>query len=229
MKLPQIHSRQELVALVQELGFLPFFSNEIEGFSLEDCIAPSCWYGGPWDGRIDWPAWEWKGEITAAKELVYGKLFHKKAGFVSPLWLPALCNYRRDGYDFDARYEDGLASRKDKFIIDYLTAHGSCLSKELKKAGDYRKGGNVGFETVITRLQMQTYVTVADFEYSRDKQGSTYGWGVARYTLSEAYWGNDLCRGAYREQPEESLAVLMDALHRILTGVPDQKLLHLIR
>jgi hypothetical protein len=26
-------------------------------------------------------------------------------------------------YDFDVRYEDGLASRKDKQIMDYLSEH----------------------------------------------------------------------------------------------------------
>lgn len=39
------------------------------------------------------------------------------------------------------------------------------LSKELKKICNYRKGGNKGFDTVITRLQMQIYVTIADFVY----------------------------------------------------------------
>ena len=41
----------------------------------------------------------------------------------------------------------------------------------LKDLCNYRKGGNKGFETVITRLQMQTYITVADFEYRKDKNG----------------------------------------------------------
>ena len=28
-------------------------------------------------------------------------------GFISKKWLPVFANYRRDGYDFDALYEDG--------------------------------------------------------------------------------------------------------------------------
>ena len=32
-------------------------------------------------------------------------------------WLPVFANYRRDGYDFDALYEDGKAPLKHKKII----------------------------------------------------------------------------------------------------------------
>jgi len=35
-------------------------------------------------------------------------------------WLPYYVNYRRNGYDFDARYQDGLASRREKKIMDFL-------------------------------------------------------------------------------------------------------------
>ena len=33
-------SMEELIELIDELGFVPFFENEIEGFSLEEHIAP---------------------------------------------------------------------------------------------------------------------------------------------------------------------------------------------
>jgi len=41
----------------------------------------------------------------------------------------------------DARYEDGLAARKDKELIDYLEKNGSLLSRQIKKDLNYRKGG----------------------------------------------------------------------------------------
>ena len=50
---------------------------------------------------------------------------------------------------------------------------------------NYRKGGNTGFDTVITRLQMQTYITIGDFVYSQDKFGRPYGWDIAEYTTPE--------------------------------------------
>lgn len=126
---------------------------------------------------------------------LYGKFFAGKAGFISKEWFPAFANYRRDGYDFDALYDDGKAARKDKNIYDTVVENGSLLTGELKKKCNYVKGGNKGFETVITRLQIETYLVVEDFEYMRDKVGNTYGWGVARYYTPETGGRRFLLRG----------------------------------
>ena len=55
-----------------------------------------------------------KWKIRRSGKCLYGKIFNKKAGFVSREWIPEFVNFRRDGYDFDARWDDGLASYKDK-------------------------------------------------------------------------------------------------------------------
>ena len=38
---------------------------------------------------------------------------------------------------------------------------------------------------VITRMQMETYLVVEGFEYMRNREGNTYGWGVARDSTPE--------------------------------------------
>ena len=135
----EIKNREELVELVNEIGFLPFFSGRIEGFSLEENISYDAWYQGRWSGKIHWDAWDWKGQVLRNKELVYGKLFEKKAGFISlELW-PDFCNYRRDGYDFDARFDDGLASYKDKGVVDFITESGAILTREIKDSLNFKK------------------------------------------------------------------------------------------
>ena len=83
MIITEIRTRQDLVELVKEIGFLPFFSGRIEGFSLEENVSYEAWYQGRWSGKIHWDAWDWKGEVLGNKELVYGKFFEKKAGFIS--------------------------------------------------------------------------------------------------------------------------------------------------
>lgn len=87
MIITEVRTRRDLVDLVNEIGFLPFFSGRIEGFSLEENISYEAWYQGRWSGRVKWDAWDWKGEVLQSKELVYGKFFEKKAGFISlELW-----------------------------------------------------------------------------------------------------------------------------------------------
>ena len=107
-------------------------------------------------------------------------------------WIPDFANFRRDGYDFDARWDDGLASYKDKELYEAIAGEGRMLSKRLKEALNYRKGGNTGFETCITRLQMQSYVCIADFVYMQDRYGRPYGWGVAEYATPEELSGTTL-------------------------------------
>jgi len=219
-----IRTREELVELVNEIGFLPFFSGNIEGFSLEENISYDAWYQGRWSGKIHWDAWDWKGQVLQKRELVYGKFFKKKTGFISlELW-PDFCNYRRDGYDFDARFDDGLASYKDKGVVDYITDAGATLTRNIKDDLGYKKGGNIGFETVITRLQMETYVVPVNYEYSRRKNGDEYGWGNCRYDIAENYWGDKLCRSAYKRSPEESLDRLINHIRKQLPRLDEEEL-----
>ena len=152
----QLHSADDLIAAVEEYGFLPFFQNEIPGFSVEELCAPELWFADDADGP-----WEWKGPAARSGKCLYGKIFNKRAGFVSRDWIPDFANFRRDGYDFDARWDDGLTSYKDKELYETIADEGTVLSKRLKELRNYRKGGNTGFETCITRLQMQSYVCIS--------------------------------------------------------------------
>ena len=196
-----IDSMDDLMEAIEEFGFLPFFENSIEGFSIEEHVTRDRWYD-PATGS--WPVWEWKGPVIRQTGCAYGKFFEKKACYISPKWFLDFANYRRDGYDFDARFDDGLASLKDKQLYDLIDGSAPILSKELKKRGDYRKGGVKGFDTMITRLQGQCYVLISDFVYLKNKLGEPYGWGVAEYTTPEILMGEAFTSAVYQRSPEES-------------------------
>lgn len=218
MKLPIVTNAKQLEELVEDLGFLPFFTNEIMGFSVEECCPKEYWF-------TDIPGpWEWKSEIAQGKHIAYGKFFGKKAGYIAHRFIPHFCNYRRDGYDFDALYDDGKATRKSKDIIDLLEKNGSMLSREIKKTLGYKKGGNTGFDTVITALQMQGYVAPVGFELSRDKDGKEYGWGVARYDTFERIFGSDFVTSEYDTDPMDSREILVNNLIRIAGPVTEKQI-----
>ena len=221
---PRIHNAMELEALVQQIGFLPFFSCAIPNFSIEEFTPSRYWFVEGVEGP-----WEWRMELARRGVVAYGKLFAKKAGLVSREWYPDLANYRRNGYDFSARYEDGLASHKEKRVMDVLLREGPTLSKDLKRLAGFGSGGLKGFDTVMTNLQMQTYVTVHSFEYAHDKYGRPYGWGVARYAVTEDVLGSDVTQGAYNRDPEESKARIIQHLGILCPEAFDddlEKLIH---
>ena len=211
-----IGSKQELIEVIEKLGFVPFFANEIPGFSIEEHIAEGCWYTDA-DGGF-WPAWEWKGPVIRETGCAYGKFFRNKAMYISPEWFPDFANYRRDGYDFDARYEDGLASHNDKVLYELLERNAPILSKEFKRIGDYGKNGKKGFETMITRLQKQCYVIISDFRYATDHLGRECGWGIAEYSTPEKFLGEDFTDRVYRRSPEESFERILEHLRK---GLPE--------
>ena len=224
MPKPKITSAMELEALVQQMGFLPFFPCSIPNFSIEAFTPNRFWFVEGVDGP-----WEWRMELARRGVVAYGKLFSRKAGLVSREWYPDLANYRRNGYDFDSRYEEGLASHREKRIMDVLLREGPTLSKDLKRLAGFGGDGLKGFDSVITSLQMQTYVTVHSFEYAHDKHGKPYGWGIAKYAVTEDVLGADVTQGAYQRDPEGSKARIIHHLGQLFPEAFDDDLAKFIR
>lgn len=215
-----LHNSAELVALVKELGFLPLFRNEAPGFSVEERTEPLCWWSG--DELRD--PWEWRQQIAAGGEVAYGKFFQKKAGFISREWLPYFANARRDGYDFDALWEDGKATSRQKKLMDCFDGEEELFSNELKRRAGFGKGGEKNFEGSLTELQMMLYLTIRDFRSRLNRAGQPYGWKIAVYTTPERIFGCDCLSAAYNESPEISRERIMEQAKSIAPAA-DEKIL----
>ena len=211
-----IRTKKNLTDAIEKFGFVPFFTNSIDGFSIEEHVSQDLW----WNGVDGWKVWEWKGPIIKELKCAYGKFFDKKAVFISKDWFYDFANYRRDGYDFDARFDDGLASYREKELYDLIKENEPITSKKLKEICNYKKGGKVGFETLITKLQEKCYILTSDFVYLRDKNGNPYGWGVAEYSTPEKFFGKTFVSKVYKRSPEKSYERLFNHLQEIL---PDER------
>ena len=204
-----IRTQQDVEEAVERFGILPLFKNSIPGFSIEEHVLPEAWFGSE-EG-----VWEWKGPIIRSTGCAYGKFLEGRAVFISKAFFPDFANWRRDGYDFDARFDDELASFRDKALFDLLDANAPILSGDLKKAGNYRKDGNTGFDTIMTRLQAQCYALVSDFVYKVDKHGQPYGWGVAQYSTPEKWMGASFTDHVYQCKPEVSYRRIFDHVQNL--------------
>lgn len=230
----RIRSCGELVERIKEIGFLPLFSGEIRGFSVEENTAPADW----WCGDSGRDPWEWREIIAAGREVVYGKFFGGRAGFISLDWLPYFVNYRRSGYDFDSRWEDGLASHREKLIMDKLTQRDSdgevvwtdkqILSTELKKLCGFGKNGEKNFPGITTGLMMQTYLVIADFHRRKNKKGQEYGMPVSVLLPPEAIWGSERVTSAYDESPKVSWKRIFDRVKELYPNATESEIVGLI-
>lgn len=222
-----IHTKDEAIEYIEKVGFLPLFKNDIPGFSLEERTVPEFW----WSEDPVHDPWEWREIIACEGEIAYGKFFDKKAGFISKKWLPYFINYRRDGYDFDALWDDGKAPVKQKKIMDFFQnefAEAEYYSNELKLNAGFGKGGEKGFEGVITNLQMETYLCLRDFRQRRNKKGDGYGWPIAIYSTPEHIFGRELVTSAYGESAEESGKRIIEHMEDIYPIATKQQIKRMI-
>ncbi|MBQ1787723.1 MAG: hypothetical protein II004_02210 [Erysipelotrichaceae bacterium] len=213
-----IRSKEDLIEAIERCGIVPFFSNNIKGFSIEENVDPKAYFS-------DEPGvWEWKGPVIQELRCAYGKFFLNKACFISKEWFYDFANYRREGYDFDARVNDGLVGYNEQFLYELISSRHSMLSKTAKALGGYvkpkEKGRDAweprkGFDTSINRLMMRGYVLIIDFDYEVDKKGEFYGWGISRYSTPEEFFGKGFAKKCYKRSPEESYRRLFRQIKKL--------------
>ena len=223
MFLPAIRSKEDIIRLVDELGFLPYFKGEIPGFSIEENCP--CLWGTPEDPSSPW---EWKGPIIRESGCAYGKFYRGKAVYVSRDWFLDFSNYRRDGYDYDARVDDGKARGRDRRIMEILSERSPLRSKELKTLCCLSEDSRKSFDASITFLQMQGYLLISDFLYETDRLGRPYGWGLAQYATPEQHFGAFFSTQVYAREPAESAERLRRHLQKILPQATEAQIARLI-
>ena len=218
-----VRTKQDMLDAVERFGILPLFKNSLKGFSVEEHVDPAVWF-------TDVPGpWEWKGPVIRESGCAYGKLFEGKAAFVRRDLYCELANYRRDGYDFDALWDDGLAQRREKELYDLVEQNGPIVSRALKGLGGFGgKDGKPWFEPVMLRLQERCYVLTSDFVYARTRLGKPYGWGLAEYATPEQSMGEAFTARVYRRKPEESKRVLTEHLQMLFPFTEKKVLLRFL-
>ncbi len=160
-------------------GMLPFFSNPIKGFSVEEMAAPGMLFG---DQHDDWGCWGWKGPVIREQTTAYGKFFRRKAGFVSLELYPDFINLRR------AQYPVAPGSVEER-ILGIVNGNEASTSAEMRKIiygtpDRKRSPRNLAdaleeapkprrsiLEPALQRLQMGGRLLIADFEYRVTSRG----------------------------------------------------------
>lgn len=217
-----ITSPDELYSFVKKIGFIPFFKNDIPGFSVEE-HTPDCF----WFKKGVLGVWEWKDRYIESGQLIYGKFLNKKSALISKDWFPYFASYRRNGYDFDALYDDGMASYENKTLIDVIDAKAPLSSKILRSIFANLKPAKLDY--MLTDLMMQTYVCIRSFDYWIAKDGHQYGWGIAIYDFPEKIIGYDFATSKYEEDPSVCHNILLNHLNELHPYADLGKLKKIIR
>ncbi len=89
-------------------------------------------------------------------------------------------------------WDDEKASIRQKKIMDFYLeekCRSRIFSSELKKKAGFGKGGEKGFDGVITALQMQTYLCVRDFRQRKTKREKPTA-GLSLFTVRRSISGD---------------------------------------
>lgn len=218
MKDLRLRNAEEMTELVEKIGFLPLFDMGIAGFSVESMTIGQWWT----DEESD--PWNWRMQAAREGRIVYGKLFRGHAGFVSREWFPRLANFRRDGYDFDSRWEEGLASPKCRDIMNEVLQKETALTCDVK-----RTVGPKGFEGALSQLENQTYLIIRGFERKINRFGEPYGWHIGLLTMPEAAFGEDWTRSAYDEVPAESFKRILEKIGECFPNADSEALERILK
>ena len=210
---------EELEAEIEKKGFLPFFRNSISGFSVEEITSADLWFSDDKDGP-----WEWKGPLIREGKVLYGKFFQKKSGFISREWYADFMNYRRDGYDFEGRFNDHMASEKERSVLAVIEKNPDIISTYLKEL----TGSMKGLDSVLNSLMMKGYIVNSDFTYRYDKNGRRYGWGIAHYDTVEHLLKEDYVAAAYRREPKESFERIQTHLQLLFSEASEKEIRRII-
>lgn len=221
----RLRTPEQLIEAVNEIGFLPLFRNSVPGFSVEERTLAGDW----WTGDEERDPWEWRRLLAEGKQAAYGRFFDRKAGFISLDWLPDFANWRRDGYDFDALWEDEKASWRQKKIMDLFENGEEMFSFDVKRKAGFGAGGEKNFEGVLADLMMRTYLAVRDFRCRVNQRGKPYGWNVAVYAAPESIFGREKVTKAYHDPPAVSEARIFGRVRSCFPGASENQIQRIMR
>ncbi len=220
VRLPAVRDAEEMLNLVREYRLIPFFANQIAGYSVEEHTPAGSWFTednlGPWD---------WKIGCVQSGDVAYGKfLFSGKAAFATVDVYRELANWRRS----QARYQPDFRQQK---VLDFMEERGSMTVADVRKLLGINKSAA---DSLITKLQVQTRVITGDI--ARVYRGADLqysGWQRSSFCSPEALFEDmDFPFPGYRPRtlkssltPLESLEFLKDTIRRVCGDVPDKVLM----
>lgn len=208
-----IHNFNDFLQRLYEAGMSMGGGSDSGVFSLSTYFGEEIeWHSE----KPDVDPWEWRMRVLEEKsDIVSGKLFFRKTGYLTEAWYPYFYSIRRGKKTLKEEYEAGLVSRTAKQIYEILSEYPSCPVHLLKSYGEFTGEDNTRFETALVDLQMKFYITVCGRSRKISKDGKEYGWNSNVYCRTEEFWGRDLLKKAAKIPYETAYAKIADQLAKL--------------
>ena len=135
-------------------------------------------------GDPDTDPWEWRIRVFAERnDIVYSKLFFKKAGYITREWYPYFLAARRGNRTFEDDYYDGYISNHAKRIYETVVENGRLPVYRIKQIARFSRDDKSKFDSALTELQMKMYLTICDIYYDVSQAGKPFGFVNKRFGI----------------------------------------------
>ena len=220
---PSVRDWESMLDLIRHFGLIPFFTNPIPGFSIQEHTSREYWFTednlGPWD---------WKIDCVQSGDVAYGKfLWGGKAAFATVEVYRELMNWRRSL----PKYQPSAEQQK---VLDLMAGQGSVSVADIRKLLGIKKSAA---DSLLGRLQMQTRVITGDItRVYRGPDLQYSGWQRSSFCAPEDLFEDmDFPFPGYKPRtlksertPDQSYLFLQETVRAHCPAVPDQVLLKML-
>jgi hypothetical protein len=190
------------------------------------------WDNEPPDSLIRWHTgdseydpWEWRMRVLDERDdIAYGKVFFRKAGYVTREWEPYFLAARRKGLTFDETYSDGVISNEAKRIYSVLREGISMPFHALKQLAGFGKEDKTKFERGLVELQMRLFITMCGRQQKVSQRGEEYGWSSTVFCTTEQFWDDDVFAEAAKISTGEAAEAITERVYRLNPAADAKKI-----
>ena len=186
-----IETYEQLIKLVEELGFMPLSHQFDPKLPCLTGVTPSnLWHTGE-----DTDPWVWKNRAAHERKLAYGCILNGFKGFVAPRLYPAFyAAFHRD--EPQDAWEDGVMDACTWRLWQLFDDQPLISTADTRRLKPEFKVGRI--DNSLVKLQQRYDVTLCGVTRKTNRMGEPYGWSINTYRrvqdwLGQSLAGNDWC------------------------------------
>lgn len=208
-----IHNYDDFVKELLHTGFSLGGENGEGIFTLCDYFGEEvAWH----TEQPDTDPWEWRMRVlTEQKDIAYGKYFFKKSGYITKEWFPYFFAARRGRRELYEEYEEGNVSHYARRIYELMEEYKELPLHLLKQYGGFGREDKSRFDSAVTELQANFYISMCGRDRKRSRTGEEYGWNSTVFCKTEDFFEEGVLEKAKQIPEQEAYDTIKEQVYRL--------------